>query len=360
MDEPTVQIAGRTIARDGPPFVIAEIGVNHDGQMSIAGRLIDAAAEARADAVKFQLFSARLLLAREAALVDYQKSSAPSAAALLTPLELTPEQIAALIAHAHDRGLAALVTPFSVPLVPAAARAGADALKIASPDLVNRPLVEAAVATDLPLVVSTGAAWLDEIAQTLSWLGPARRRTILLHCVSSYPTPEDGATLAAIRVMRTEWPDLAVGYSDHTTHTITGGLAVSSGAVVLEKHLTLDRARRGPDHAASLDPADFARYVELARTAHRMRGPFAKAVLDIEQSVREQTRQSVALAVDVPRGVALRAEHLTVMRPGTGIPAAGLADVVGRWTVRALKAHTLLQLADLGDPENLAPEAQPG
>jgi sialic acid synthase SpsE len=141
-------------------------------------------------------------------------------------------------------------------------------------------------------------------------------------------------------------------------HTITGALAVSSGAAILEKHLTLDRRRPGPDHAASLEPAEFAEYVRLAHLAHRMRGPFEKRVLAIEQPVREQTRQSVALAVDVPAGVALRPEYLTVMRPGTGIPAARLQDVIGRQTVRPRRARTLLQWVDLGDMEDAgAPDA---
>lgn len=343
----SLMLHGRAVSRDGAPFVMAEIGVNHDGDVGVARQLIDAAAAAGADAVKFQLFSSKLLLAREAGLVAYQRAAAESAQELLSPLELTPEQLAPLVAHAHGAGLAALITPFSPTLVQAAVGCGADGIKLASPDLVNLPLVEAAVGTGLPLVLSTGAATLEEVGQAVGWLGAAAARTVLLHCVSSYPTAAGDATLGAIRVLRTRWPQMAVGYSDHTVETVTGALAVASGACVLEKHLTLDRTRRGPDHAASLEPAALAEYVAAARQAYAMVGAMEKRVLEIEREVRAQTRQSVAAACDLAAGTVLGRGHLTVMRPGTGIPAAGLGDLIGRTVRRAVAAGTLLSMSDL-------------
>ena len=349
-----IEIAGRRITRDGSPLIIAEIGVNHDGDMGVARALVEAAKHAGADAVKFQLFEADQLLAREAGLVEYQKPAAGGGGVreLLQPLELIAGDLAALVACAKGLNMAAVVTPFSPGLVNVALACGAQAIKLASPDLVNRPLLEEAMATRLPLILSTGAARMDEIAETLAWLGEARSRTVLLHCVSSYPTPPEQATLAAIRVMRTEWQDLPIGYSDHTTDTFTGALAVAAGACVLEKHLTLDRNRRGPDHAASLELPQFREYVSLAKQAYVMRGPYAKGVLDIEREVRQQTRQSVAAAKDLAAGTILRREDLTVMRPGTGIPAAGLKDLIGRKLLRQVGKAALMQFADLGDPED--------
>ncbi len=352
--EHEIKIGGKRMARDGPPLIIAEIGVNHDGDMGVARALVEAAKRAGADGVKFQLFEVDRLLAREAGLVAYQKAAAGAGGVreMLKPLELIAGDLAALVACAKALSLLAVVTPFSPGLVGVAVACGAEAIKLASPDLVNRPLVEEAQATRLPLILSTGAARMDEIAETLAWLDEAQERVALLHCVSSYPTPAEWATLAAIRVMRTDWPDLPIGYSDHTMEVVTGALAVASGACVLEKHLTLDRGRRGPDHAASLEPAQFAEYAKLARQAYVMRGAYAKEVLAIEREVREQTRQSVAAAADLPAGTILRRDHLTVMRPGTGIPAAGLADLVGRKLLRNVDRATLLQFADLGDPED--------
>jgi len=346
-----ISLGATTVSRDGPPFVLAEIGVNHDGSVERARQLIEAAREAGAHGVKFQLFDARMLLAAEAGLVDYQKAAAGSAHDLLEPLQLTANQLTALVAHAHDHQLAAIITPFSPGLVAAAAETGCDAIKLASPDLVNRPLVEEVIGTGLPMIVSSGAATMDEIARTADWLGDVVERTVLLHCVSSYPTPEDAATLGAIQVLRHAWPEMAVGYSDHTTSEMTGALAVAAGACFLEKHLTHDRAAAGPDHAASLEPGQFAEYVKLAAKGYAMRGAYVKQVQPMEREVRLQTRQSVVLTRALPAGTVLNPAHLTVKRPGTGIPAEGLRDMVGRTLVAALPADHLLQLSDLGDPE---------
>jgi N-acetylneuraminate synthase/N,N'-diacetyllegionaminate synthase len=339
----------RDISRDGPPFVMAEIGVNHDGSVARAEALVDAAKVATADAVKFQLFDADLLLANAAALVDYQKAAADSAPDLLRPLQLTPEQMAPLVVRAHAHGLVVIVTPFSPALVPAVKAMNADAIKLASPDLVNLPLLEAAAATGLPLILSTGAATLDEVERTVQWLTTldALDRTVLLHCVSAYPTEPEHATLGAIPVLRAAFPDLPIGYSDHTVETFTAALAVTAGACLLEKHLTLDRAARGPDHAASLEPPQLAEYAALARIGYAMRGPFRKCPQHGELQVREQTRQSLTTTCDLAAGTKLTADMLTVKRPGTGIPAAALRGTLGRTLRRALPINTTLTPSDL-------------
>jgi N-acetylneuraminate synthase/N,N'-diacetyllegionaminate synthase len=342
-------LRNRQITRDGPPFVMAEIGVNHDGLIPVAEALIDAARLATTDAVKFQLFDADLLLANSANLVDYQKAAADSAPDLLRPLQLSPGQMAPLIARAHAQNLAAVVTPFSPSLVAAVKDMEADAIKLASPDLVNLPLLEAAAATELPLILSTGAATLDEVERTVGWLTAldALDRTVLLHCVSAYPTEPEHASLGAITALRDAFPDLPIGYSDHTVETFTAALAVTAGACLLEKHLTLDRSRKGPDHAASLEPAPFAEYTALAKIGYAMRGAFAKAPQRAELQIREQTRQSLTTACDLAAGTKLTADMLTVKRPGTGIPAADMKSTLGRTLRRALPKNTTLTHSDL-------------
>jgi sialic acid synthase SpsE len=344
-----IPIGPKTVRRDGPPFVMAEIGVNHDGDLQVARQLVQAAKETAADAVKFQLFDAGLLLARQAALVDYQKTSAASADDLLKPLQLSADQMAPLIKQAQALGLAAVVTPFSPELVPACKNMNVDAIKLASPDLVNLPLLEAALATGLPLIISTGAAELEEVHRTVAWIDNAAAldRTILLHCVSSYPTPAEKATLGAITALRHAFPTLAVGYSDHTEETVTGALAVCAGACLLEKHLTLDRKRKGPDHAASLEPSQFAEYAALARTGYAMRGPIAKHPQDLEKAVREQTRQSVVIKTTSLAGTTLTRDMLTVKRPGTGIPAAEIDAVTGKKLRREVTQNSILTWDDL-------------
>ncbi len=321
--------------------------MNHDGDVAVGERLVEAAAGAGADAVKFQLFRAGLLLSDQAGLVDYQKESAGNADDLLGPLELSPEKMVLLIRKAQGLGMAAVVTPFSVELVGACVAMGVDAIKLASPDLVNRPLVEEAARTGLPLIVSTGAAELGEVERTVGWLGAAVERTVILHCVSAYPTVANCAALGGIVALRNVYSHVAIGYSDHTVETMTGALAVSAGACLLEKHLTLDRKRKGPDHAASLEPLEFTEYARLARMAYAMRGPMVKEVQGIERGVRLQTRQSVVAVRAIAAGTVLTREMLTVKRPGTGIPAAMLEETVGKRTRRAVAGNAVVMPEDL-------------
>jgi N-acetylneuraminate synthase/N,N'-diacetyllegionaminate synthase len=361
MDHVT-RIGPKNVTRDGPPVVMAEIGVNHDGDMGKGIKLVEAAAAATADAVKFQLFRADLLLAREAGLVDYQKSTAASAQDLLEPLQLSGDQMHPLIKRAQALGMAAIVTPFSAELVADCVAMGVDAIKLASPDLVNKPLLEAAARSGLPLIISTGAAELAEVERSVGWLWKwgAGERAVLLHCVSSYPTPAEKATLGAIAVLRQRFAEMPIGYSDHTIETFTAAMAVAAGASLLEKHLTLDQNAKGPDHAASLEPAQMAEYCALARIGYAMRGPFVKQVQEVERGVREQTRQSVVPRANLNAGTILSRDLLTVMRPGTGIPAADFDRVMGRTLIRDVAANSLLSWSDLGEQTALPAEADQG
>lgn len=346
-----MRINGRDIGGGRPPFIIAEIGVNHDGCPDRALRLVEAAAEAGADAVKFQLFRAELLLGREAQLALYQRHAGETdPMAMLSRLELTSAQIGQCVALARRLGMAAVLTVFSPQLVEEAEREiGPDAYKSASPDLVNPPLLGAMAATGRPLIVSTGAATRDEVAQALKMLGPVCDGLALLQCVSAYPTPDAEAALGGIGVLRSMHGG-PVGYSDHTAGTDTGALAVAAGADLLEKHLTDDRTRPGPDHAASLDAGGFGEYVRLARRAWEMLGPREKRVRAVEEDVRAVSRQSIATARDLPAGHRLTAEDLTVRRPGTGISPGELDGVVGSVLAESVRAGSLLSRTDLEVP----------
>lgn len=344
-------VVGRSIAADQPAraAVIAEIGVNHDGDASVAGRLIDAAAQAGADAVKFQYFRPERLLSKQAELAGYQAGSADSQHELLSKLTLSLEVLGELVAYARRRGLGAVVTPFS-PDDPAELAGlvgrGLVALKTASPDAVNPVLLRSCAAVGLPLLISTGTCAMDELAFAGQLLLNHQPGGALLHCVSSYPTPMHAAQLGGIAGLREHF-GVAVGYSDHTAGLHTGALALAAGAIVLEKHLTHDRLAQGPDHAASLDPAGFKAYVQQVREAEAAMGVKAKQVGELEQDVRRVSRQSVCAARDLQAGCVLSAEDLTVKRPGTGIAAADYDRVLGRELARAVAANTLLSWDDL-------------
>ena len=329
------------------PLVIAEIGVNHDGDLARCLELVHAAASSGADAVKFQWFDPDQLLSTSSSAVAYQRDAGESdPRAMLRRLSLSIDQLTEAAVLADSLGLLAGVTVFTPALVEAAERPPWSFLKTASPDLGNRPLLDALRGTGRPLILSTGGHGMPEVHRAVSWVGP--RDLALLQCVSSYPTHLDDAALAGIQQIAGT-TGLPVGYSDHTTSIQAGGLAVAAGATILEKHLTLDASLPGPDHALSLEPAAFHEYVRFAREARRMLGGPEKVAQACEAEVRLASAQSVAVREPVPAGDLIRSGALTTMRPGGGIPPDRLESLVGRRAARDLVPGVLLDEEDLRD-----------
>jgi N,N'-diacetyllegionaminate synthase len=326
-------IIGSREINSNKPYIIAEIGVNHDGDPERALKLITLASESGADAVKFQLFRADMLMSGASKLAAYQKNAGEhDPLSMLRRLELSIEQLALCVDLAHRLGIHAIVSVFSTELVEVAETLPWDAYKTASPDIIHKPLLTALARTNRPLIISTGAANIDEISRAMDWLSPWKRQIALLQCVSSYPTPMSQAELGGIVALRREYPTLPIGYSDHTPEEATGAIACALGATILEKHFTDNRAAKGPDHAASLDPAGFQRYVEAVRRGG-VQAPsvdVVKRVIDIERDVRDVSRQSVVAAVAIPRGATIDASMLTVKRPGRGIEPFLLDAIIGR------------------------------
>jgi sialic acid synthase SpsE len=339
-----LQIDGRILAPGQPPWIIAEMGVNHDGSLQRAMEIVAIAAACGADAVKLQIFRATSLMHVSASFATYQKQSvdAETPADMLRKYELTNDDIRRIVQRIRELKMVPLATPFSPCDVETIESLRLPAIKIASPDLVNYPLLELAARTRKPLLVSTGAATMDEVEAAVEWLRSWGTRFALLHCVSAYPTPADQANLCWIEELARRF-DCPVGNSDHTTGTLTGALAVGLGACVLEKHLTYDRGARGPDHAASADERRFEHYVKLAHEAHAFRGEPGKHILEIEEDVREVSRQSLVLRRSIRPGDVLKPEDLTVQRPGTGVPAAQITRAVGRRITRSATAGSMLQ-----------------
>ena len=340
-----MKISQREIGWKRPPYIIAEIGVNHDGSLERALELVDAAADAGADAVKTQFFATDLLMSKGSALAEYQRAAGEQDPhSMLRRLELSADQLSAISKRARDRALHSIVTVFSLPLVAQAERIGVDAYKTASPDITHRPLLQALANTGKPLIVSTGAATIDEVIRARNWLGAAD--VLFLQCVSAYPTQPASAALGAIAALSAELQDL-VGYSDHTTLIETGALAVAAGACALEKHLTYDRAAKGPDHSASLDPVQFAQYVRMARAAHDMLGESAKVVQPVESDVRRVSRQSIVAARSIDAGQRITESDLTFKRPGEGMEPWQIDQVVGRIAANPIEADTPIRPEDL-------------
>lgn len=338
----------------GEVFVIAEIGVNHDGKRDVALRLVEAAARAGADAVKFQMFEATGLMSRASRLAGYQsRAGERDPVEMLRRLELSDETLTELASCARAAGICPIVTVFSLDLVDRAARMGWSAFKTASPDIVHRPLLEALASRGLPLILSTGASTLAEVERATQWLSGSASTLAALQCVSSYPTPPEHAELDGIAALRGLGLS-RVGYSDHTREVETGAEAVRRGAVILEKHFTHDTRAPGPDHAASLDEAALQRYVREARAARPVQAallqPGLKRVLDIERDVRRVSRQSIVTRRALRIGETIVAADLTFKRPGTGLAPYEIDRVLGRTVRREVEADVPLTPEDVGLP----------
>lgn len=346
-----MKIGEQEIGPGHRPYVIAEIGVNHDGEVSRALELTEAAAEAGADAVKLQLFETDRLMSKAANLAAYQKNAGETdPLAMLRRLELSIDEMAKVVDRAHELGIHAIVTVFSVELVEIAEQLPWDAYKSASPDIINRPLLEAMAATGKPLIVSTGASTWAEVSQASRWLDNIRlKRLAFLQCVSCYPAPQP-----EIEMMRSVYQasECWIGYSDHTPGTDTGRLAVEMGAEILEKHLTYSQAAAGPDHAASLEPEAFREYVShlpsiVEPGAIELSVEPKKVVLQCERDVREVSRQSLVTTKALSTGHTITRDDLTIKRPGTGLPPYMFNNLIGRTLSRDVEMDVPLVEEDL-------------
>lgn len=338
-----IRIESRSIGPAEPVWVIAEIGVNHDGSLDRALELVAHAKNAGADAVKLQVFSGEALMHPCALFAEYQKDRVQAAdpVQMLKQYELTDAEMRRVVEAIREAGMSPLATPFSLGDVDRIVALDIRALKIASPDLVNRLLLERCLTTAMPLILSTGAATLSEIDRSTEWLDERSARYALLHCISSYPTEACDANLSWIARLGQRY-SVPIGFSDHTTDAISGALAVMAGACIVEKHLTYDTAARGPDHSASMDPVQFAKYVQDIRRAEILRGSGDRRVLDCERDVRSVSRQSFVAARDIPEGETISRADLITQRPAVGILAGDLDRVLNSRSTRFIKAGTML------------------
>lgn len=345
MSVPSVEIAGRRIGPGAPCFVIAEAGVNHGGSLDIGLRLIDAALDARADAVKFQSFVADRLATPAAPKAAYQKvttGTRESQLEMLRRLELSETGHRRLIDHCQARGILFLSTPFDESSADLLESLNVPAFKISSGDLTNTPFLTHVARKQRPILLSTGMSTLEEVGGALDAIFSTGNRAVaLFHCVSAYPADAKDANLNAMRTLESAFA-LPIGYSDHTLGSDVALAAVALGACMLEKHLTTDRAQDGPDHAASTEPQEFAALVTSIRRIESALGDGHKRPVAAEADVAAVARKSLVAAVDLTAGTELTAEVLVARRPGTGLAPSERPLVVGRRINRDVTAGTPL------------------
>lgn len=342
-----VEIAGRKIGASHPCFVIAEAGVNHNGNVETARRMVAAAAAARADAVKFQTFRASQLAAPGARKASYQSRATDigeSQLEMLLRLELSEKDHRELFAYCRECGILFLSTPFEEGSANFLNELGVAAFKIASGELTNLPFLEHVAAMGKPVILSTGMGRLGEVETAVeSVLRAGLRQLVLLHCVSSYPTSAADANLRAMETLRLAF-GMPVGYSDHTMGLEVSLAAVAMGACVIEKHFTLDRSLPGPDQQASAEPHELIALVAGIRNVEAAMGHGRKEPTACERDAAEVARKSLLAAVDIPQGGKLSRESVAIMRPGTGLPPAMLPFIIGRTARRPIAAGELLVL----------------
>ena len=340
-------VAGRLIGQNQSCFLIAEAGVNHNGDLDLAHQLVDVAIQAGADAIKFQTFRAERLVTADAPKATYQlatTNAGESQFEMLRRLELDADAHGALIAHCRDKHIVFLSTPFDEASADLLETLGVPAFKTPSGEITNLPYLSHIARKNKPMIVSTGMAFLGEVEAAVRTIEAAGNHAFaLLHCVSNYPANPADINLHAMQTMARAF-NVPVGYSDHTPGIEVSLAAVALGACIVEKHFTLDRNLPGPDHQASAEPAELAALVRGIRIVEAALGDGRKQPAASEANTAAVARKSLVAACDIPAGTTLTETMIAFKRPGTGLPPAMREYLMGRVTRTAISAGTLLTL----------------
>jgi N-acetylneuraminate synthase len=340
-------IGARRVGSKHSCFVVAEAGVNHNGELQKALEMVDVAASAGADAIKYQTFQADELASPEAPKAGYQAEatgSKESQLEMLRRLQLAPDAHRALLARCQQRGIQFLSSPFDEASADFLEELGVPAFKVPSGELTNLPFLRYLAQKGRPLIVSTGMSDMGEVAAAVAAVREAGGRDLaLLQCVSRYPADPTEANLKAMATLRERF-GVPVGFSDHTLGVEVSLAAVALGAAVIEKHFTLNRRLPGPDHAASLEPPELELLVRGIRTVEAALGSGEKVPAPAEQETARVARKSLVAVRDIPAGTTLAQEHIAVRRPGTGLPPSQLPAVLGRRTCVPVSAGAVITL----------------
>jgi N,N'-diacetyllegionaminate synthase len=336
-------------------FIIAEAGVNHNGSKDIAMKMVDVAVNAGADAVKFQTFKADKVVTTNADKARYQienTGTSESQVEMLRRLELSPNDHKDLIAYCRQKNISFLSTPFDEESADMLDDLGMDIFKISSGEITNKPLVQHISSKKKSIILSTGMSYLGEVENAISWIDEiwntmdTKPQLSVLHCVSGYPAIVEDINLRALKTMEVAF-GLPVGYSDHTMGTEITIAAVAMGAKVIEKHFTLDRDMKGPDHKASLEPEELETMVTAIRNVERAMGNGIKKPAKRENDLKKSVRRSLVAAKEIKAGETISPGDIVIKRPGTGIPAKFKDNVVGMKSGNNISVDSVIKWKDL-------------
>ncbi len=328
-------------------FIIAEAGVNHNGSMETAKKLVDAAAEAGADAVKFQTFKAEKLVCRNAKKAEYQMETtnkAESQFEMLKKLELTADMHKELISYCKEKGILFLSTPFDIDSLKFLVQCGVELIKIPSGEITNYPYLREAGRTGKKVILSSGMSTLDEVREAVKVLREyGSSEVTVLHCNTEYPTPYADVNLKAMLTLQDELK-IKAGYSDHTKGIEVPIAAAALGASIIEKHFTLDHNMEGPDHKASLEPDELKAMVRAVRNIEEALGDGEKKPSGSEEKNISVARKSIVAQIDILEGEVFTEENLTAKRPGTGISPMRWNGIIGQKAKRNFSADELIEI----------------
>ena len=333
-----------------PVFIITEAGVNHNGSIALAKQLIDVAAEAGADAVKFQTFIAEEVVSADAPKAEYQKQTTDASESqldMIRKLELSKEDHQELMDYAEQKNIMFLSTPFDEKSVDLLVELGVPLIKISSGEITNHLFLKYIAKKGLPIILSTGMSTLEEVAEAVSVIKATGCTDLtLLHCTSNYPAHVEDCNLLAMKTMADAF-GVPVGYSDHTPGIYVSLAAAAMGACVIEKHFTLDKNLPGPDHMASLEPDELKEMVLGIRLVEKARGSSVKAPVESELEVRDVARRSIVAKVDIPAGTVITEDMLAFKRPGTGIAPKDSNMLIGKTTTKNINKNELFKFEKL-------------
>ena len=339
-----IKIGNKVIGDKNPCFIIAEAGVNHNGKLSLAKKLIDIAKEAGVDAIKFQTFKTEGVMIENVPMAEYQKKNIGKKETqfqMIKKLELSYDDFISLKKYCDKKRIIFLSTPHSEDAINFLEKLVL-AYKIGSGDLTNLPFLEKIAGKKKPIILSTGMATLSEVKEAVGTIKKAgNNKIILLHCTTNYPCPLEEVNLKAMLTLKKEF-NLPVGYSDHTLGVMVPIMAVALGAKVLEKHFTLDKNLPGPDHKASLEPGELKEMVKVIRDTERALGSGIKKPTKSEEKIKKVVRKSVIAKINIPRGAEIKKDMLIIKRPGTGIEPKYLDKVLGRVAKKNIKKDELI------------------
>lgn len=328
-------------------YIIAEAGVNHNGSLDLARKMVDVAAEAGADAVKFQTFVPENLVSRYAEKADYQKETTDKSESQLEMLQnvmLKKEWHQILIDYAEAKGIQFISTPFDLDSISFLADLNLPLYKIPSGEITNLPYLEKIGKLEKPVILSTGLSTFEEVEGAVSILRKKGcPKVSVLHCNTQYPTPYEDVNLAVMERLRNEL-HVEVGYSDHTLGIEVPIAAVAMGATIIEKHFTLDKTLKGPDHKASLEPNELAAMVKGIRNIEKAIGSNEKRVTESEQCNKDIVRKSIVAKRSIKKGEILSENNITVKRPGTGISPMKWYEIIGKTAIHDFKEDELIEV----------------